>query len=342
MRISDTIQAQIHTAIEFQMAGRWQEAERALKLIGPQLRAVPAGDDRLHLDLALLEARATLHMYRQEWAAAEELLRSMLRMIPEQPAQRFLQWQGSALTNLSSVCAQSGRDLEAAELARLAVAVFESMTAPRPEDVEMLPTTRNNLAAQAGRDSRFEEARAHATAALAAARGQGSMLAERQALRLLGTLASIEGDLSQAQTLLAQSQEVLTRLGAHLECAEVGLVLARLAAQTGDGPGFAAHLEAVREAFRSRGEPHRIAEIDSMETAFLLAWLPEEHNRAALDLDWTGVGPDTDRSCSPPTTATTCCCGAPWSAASRPRSPCTRCAPSSPPGTNGNGSWHRW
>jgi hypothetical protein len=174
------------------------------------------------------------------------------------------------------------------------VAVFESMTAPRPEDVEMLATTRNNLAAQAARESRFDDAKMHANHALVAATGQGSMLPEGQALRLLGTIASLEDDLRAAADYLGRAQDVLTRLGAHLESAQVGLVLARLAAQRGDGREFAAHLEGVREAFRSRGELRAIAEIDYMQAEFLLGWVPEEHDRAALNLDWTGVDADTD------------------------------------------------
>ncbi|TDE94903.1 CHAT domain-containing protein [Occultella glacieicola] len=294
MRISDTIRRQIHTGIEYQMAGRWKEAERTLRSVERPIRALPAGSERTHLELALGEARATLHMYRQEWAAAEARLREMLRAIPAEPEESLKQWQGSALTNLSSVCAQSGRDLEAAELSERAVAVFESMTAPRPEDVEMLATTRNNLAAQAARESRFEDAKRHAGRALVAATGQGSMLPEGQALRLLGTIASMEGDLVAAADLLGRAQDVLTRFGAHLESAQVGLVLARLAAQGGDGPQFAAHMETVREAFRSRGELRAIAEIDHMQAEFLLAWVPPDHDRAALDLDWTGVDASTD------------------------------------------------
>ncbi|CAM3484342.1 hypothetical protein OCAE111667_12145 [Occultella aeris] len=294
MRISDTIRRQIHTGIEFQMAGRWKEAERTLRSVERPIRALPAGSERTHLELALLEARATLHMYRQEWAAAEERLREMLRQLAAEPDESMKQWQGSALTNLSSVCAQSGRDLEAAELSQRAVAVFESMTAPRPEDVEMLATTRNNLAAQAARESRFDDAKMHANHALMAATGQGSMLPEGQALRLLGTIASLEDDLPAAADYLGRAQDVLTRFGAHLESAQVGLVLARLAAQRGDGREFAAHMEEVREAFRSRGELRAIAEIDYMQAEFLLAWVPEEHDRAALNLDWSGVDADTD------------------------------------------------
>ncbi|MBZ2198860.1 CHAT domain-containing tetratricopeptide repeat protein [Occultella gossypii] len=294
MRISDTIRRQIHTGIELQMAGRWKEAERTLRSVERPIRALPAGSERTHLELALLEARATLHMYRREWAAAEERLREMLRQIPAEPEESLKQWQGSALTNLSSVCAQSGRDVEAAELSQRAVDVFESMTAPRPEDVEMLATTRNNLAAQAARESRFDEAKMHANHALVAATGQGSMMPEGQALRLLGTIASLEDDLDGAADYLGRAQDVLTRLGAHLESAQVGLVLARLAAQRGDGPQFAAHMEEVREAFRSRGELRAIAEIDYMQAEFMLAWVPEEHDRAALNLDWTGVDANTD------------------------------------------------